>query len=182
VDALPHAAPHDLANALAAAALAIEVGATPAGVAAALRTFVKGAHRVQVVADLGGVRYVDDSKATNVHAALASIRGFGRVVLVAGGRNKGLDLAPLRSAADHLVGVVAIGDAAPEVEAVFRGVVPVTVAHSMADAVRAARACAQPGDVVLLAPACASFDWYGSYAERGDDFAREVARLAEVAP
>jgi len=177
VDALAASAPHDLANALAAAALAIEVGATPAGVAAALQAYEKGAHRVQPVGEVDGVRFVDDSKATNVHAALAAIRGFDRAVLIAGGRNKGLDLSPLRTGVDHLVAVVAIGDAAPEVAAAFAGAVPVTVATSMAEAVRAAHGYARPGDVVLLSPACASFDWYGSYAERGDDFAREVERL-----
>jgi len=180
VDGLADDAPHDLANVLAAAALALEVGATPAGVAAAVRDFTKGAHRVQVVAEADGIRYVDDSKATNVHAALAAIRGFPRVVLIAGGRNKGLDLGALRTGSDHLVGVVAIGDAAPEVVAAFRGAVPVTVATTMAEAVGAARAFAHPGDVVLLSPACASFDWYGSYAERGDDFAGEVLRQTEV--
>ena len=182
VDDLGSPAPHDLANALAAAALALDVGATRDGVRAALQTYAKGAHRMQAVADVDGVRFVDDSKATNVHAALAAIRSFSRVVLIAGGRNKGLDLTALRTAADHLVGVVAIGDAGAEVEAAFRGVVPVTVAPSMGEAVAAARAYARAGDVVLLSPACASFDWYGSYAERGDDFAREVARLAEVTP
>jgi len=180
VDALDASAPHDLANALAAAALAIEVGATSAGVAAALGAYAKGAHRVQPVGELDGVRFVDDSKATNVHAALAAIRGFDRAVLIAGGRNKGLDLSPLRAGAGHLVAVVAIGDAAPEVAAAFGDAVPVTVATSMAEAVRLAHAKARPGDVVLLAPACDSFDWYRSYAERGDDFAREVARLAGV--
>ncbi|GMU77648.1 MAG: UDP-N-acetylmuramoylalanine--D-glutamate ligase [Acidimicrobiia bacterium] len=175
-------APHDLANALAAACLALDVGATPDGIARALRDFARGAHRVQTVAEIDGVRYVDDSKATNVHAALAAIRGFERVVLVAGGRNKGLDLSPLRTAAHHLVGVVAIGDAADEVADAFAGAVPVVRASSMAEAVRAARdqARAAGGGVVLLSPACASFDWYSSYAERGDDFAREVGRLAEV--
>ena len=181
VDALESTAPHDLANVLAAAALAVEVGATPEGIAAALADFTRGAHRVQEVGEVDGVRFVDDSKATNVHAALAAIRGFDRAVLIAGGRNKGLDLAPLRTGADHLVAVVAIGDSAPDVVAAFAGVRPVVTAVSMADAVQAARGFAGPGDVVLLSPACASFDWYGSYAERGDDFAREVARLSEVA-
>jgi len=180
VDALAATAPHDLANVLAAAALAVEVGATSEGIADALRTFTRGAHRVQLVGEVDGVRFVDDSKATNVHAALAAIRGFERAVLIAGGRNKGLDLAPLRTGADHLVAVVAIGDSAADVVAAFTGVRPVVTAVSMADAVQAARELAGPGDVVLLSPACASFDWYGSYAERGDDFAREVARLSEV--
>jgi UDP-N-acetylmuramoylalanine--D-glutamate ligase len=181
VDDLPASAPHDLANVLAAAALALDLGASAEGVARAACAFERGAHRLQQVAEIDGVRYVDDSKATNVHAALAAIRAFDRVVLLAGGHNKGLDLAPLRGGADHIVAVVAIGNAAAEVEHVFRGVVPVARATSMREAVRAACEFAEPGDVVLLSPACASFDWYRSYAERGDDFAREVRRRTEVA-
>jgi UDP-N-acetylmuramoylalanine--D-glutamate ligase len=180
VDALQGQAPHDLANALAAAALALEVGATHAGVAGALRAYRRGAHRVQVVGEVDGIRFVDDSKATNVHAALAAIRGFDRCVLIAGGRNKGLDLSALRAGVDHLVAVVAIGDAAHDVVAALADAVPVTVASTMADAVMTAHGLARPGEVVLLSPACASFDWYGSYAERGDAFAREVARIIEV--
>ncbi len=174
-------APHDLANALAAAALATAVGADPTAAGGALRTFAKGAHRLAVVGEIGGVPMIDDSKATNVHAALAAIAAFPKVVLVAGGRNKGLDLAGLRAGADHVRAVVAIGEAATEVAAAFAGLVPVAEAGSMDDAVRAALARAEPGDVVLLAPACASFDWYGSYAERGRDFARAVAAVAAEA-
>ena len=102
------------------------------------------------------------------------------MVLIAGGRNKGLDLSGLRAAVDHVAAVVAIGDAGDEVEEVFRGHRPVTRANSMADAVRAAAQFADPGTVVLLSPACASFDWYRSYSERGDDFARLVHELIEV--
>lgn len=187
-------APHDLANALAAAALALDVGATADGIIAARRTFVRGPHRMAVVAVINGVRYVDDSKATNVHAAVAAVRAYDRVILIAGGRNKGLDLSGLRAAVDHIVAVVAIGDAGDEVEEVFRGHRPVTRAHSMPDAVRAAAQFAagfraedaaefgakDAGTVVLLSPACASFDWYRSYGERGDDFARVVHELIEV--
>ena len=181
VDDLADDAPHDLANALAAAALALEVGGNRAGcVDAALRGFSAAAHRLQLVATIDGVRYVDDSKATNVHAALAAVRGFaaGR----AHRRRAQQGSRPLgrsRAAGDHVVAVVAIGDAADEVEAAFRGVVP---GHA------SRRRCATPcaprvvrrvrGDVVLLSPACASFDWYRSYAERGDDFAREVVAEA----
>jgi UDP-N-acetylmuramoylalanine--D-glutamate ligase len=181
VDALYANAPHDLANALAAAALALEVGADAPSVAATLRSFQRGPHRLQVVVEIDGVRYVDDSKATNVHAALAAVRSFPRVVLIAGGRNKGLDLSGLRGAADHVRAVVAIGDAGAEIEDVFRDVRTVTRATTMRDAVRQAAAAAEPGDVVLLSPACASFDWYRSYAERGDDFARAARELSEVA-
>jgi len=181
VDDLAATAPHDLANALASAALALEVGANAAGVGAALRDFARGPHRLHEVATIDGVRYVDDSKATNVHAALAAVRSFPRVVLIAGGRNKGLDLSGLGAAHDHVVAVVAIGDAAGEVEDAFRGVRPVTRAASMSEAVRAAADAATVGDVVLLSPACASFDWYRSYGERGDDFVRVVAALREIA-
>ncbi len=98
-------------------------------------------------------------------------------MLVAGGHNKGLDLGVLRDVVPHLRAVVAIGDAAADVERAFTGAVPVVVAASMHDAVDRAAALAQPGDTVLLSPACASFDWYHDYGERGDDFAREVAAL-----
>jgi UDP-N-acetylmuramoylalanine--D-glutamate ligase len=133
---------------------------------------------VELVGEASGVRWYDDSKATTPHAALAAVGGFDSVVLIAGGRNKGLDLRVLAAAAPRLRGVVAIGEAAAEIVATFAGDVPVVEAGSMADAVRAASELAQPGDVVLLSPACASFDWYASYAARGDDFQAHVrARL-----
>jgi UDP-N-acetylmuramoylalanine--D-glutamate ligase len=125
------------------------------------------------------VKYYDDSKATNPHAALHAIAGFDSVVLLAGGRNKDLDLGVLASELDRIRAVVAFGEAAPEVEKVFAGRRLVVRADNMHDVVRAAAAQAQPGDVVLLSPACASWDWYpGGYEARGDDFAAEVALLA----
>jgi UDP-N-acetylmuramoylalanine--D-glutamate ligase len=172
-------APHDVANSLAAAAAALAVGAELDAVARALDGFAGLAHRVQLVGEHDGVRYYDDSKATNPHATAGALAGFDHAVLIAGGRNKGLDLAGLRVHAPQLRAVVAIGEAADEVEAAFAGAAPVVRADSMHDAVRAAAARAQPGDAVLLSPACASFDWYGSYAERGDDFTREVASLRD---
>ena len=120
------------------------------------------------------MRYYDDSKATTPASVVAATRGFDSVVLIAGGRNKGLALGALTAVADRVRAVVAIGEAAPEVEAAFAGVRPVTRARSMDDAVTAARDLAQAGDVVLLSPGCASFDWYRYYAERGDDFASAV--------
>ena len=174
VAALPRALPHDVSNALAAAAAALAAGATVEGVRAALAGFGGLPHRLTLVAENGGVRWYDDSKATNPHAAVAAVCGFESVVLVAGGRNKGLDLRPLAAAADRVRAVVAIGEAAPEVGAAFAGVRPVRVAESMDAAVRLAAAEASAGDAVLLSPGCASFDWYSSYAARGDDFARAV--------
>jgi UDP-N-acetylmuramoylalanine--D-glutamate ligase len=128
------------------------------------------------------VAYYDDSKATTPHAALAAIRSFEHVVLLAGGRNKGLDLSSLATAPERIRAVVAMGDAADEVAAAFAGACPVVTATSMDDAVAAARSLARTGDTVLLSPGCASFDWYSSYAARGDDFARAVrAQLAGAA-
>jgi UDP-N-acetylmuramoylalanine--D-glutamate ligase len=177
VGELRRSMPHDVSNALAAAAAAMGTGATLEGVRAALRTFGGLPHRVSLVADAGGVRWYDDSKATNPHAALSAVSAFDSVVLVAGGRNKGLDLGVLAKGADRIRAVVALGEAGPEVEAAFAGIRPVTRAATMDEAVRAAAAAARTGDVVLLSPGCASFDQYRSYAERGDDFAATVGRL-----
>jgi UDP-N-acetylmuramoylalanine--D-glutamate ligase len=174
VGELHRAFPHDLSNALAAAAGALEGGGTADGARAALLAFRGLPHRVALVGEAGGVRWYDDSKATAPHATLAALRGFGSVVLIAGGRNKGLDLGELAAASDRIRAVVAIGEAAPDVAAAFDGRRPVRQADSMDAAVDAAGDLAEPGDAVLLSPACASFDWYGSYAERGDDFVRAV--------
>jgi UDP-N-acetylmuramoylalanine--D-glutamate ligase len=173
------ALPHDRTNALAAAATALGGGATLEGVRTALREFRGLPHRVELVAAADGVRWYDDSKATAPHATLAALSGFDSVVLVAGGRNKGLDLSVLGGAGDRVRAVVGIGESGPEVVAAFPGR-PSALAGSMSEAVAAAAGLAGPGDVVLLSPGCASFDWYGSYAERGDDFARCVRQLTGV--
>ncbi|HEX9968821.1 MAG TPA: UDP-N-acetylmuramoyl-L-alanine--D-glutamate ligase [Acidimicrobiales bacterium] len=174
VDELPRRLPHDVSNSLAALAAAVAAGAEVDACARALRRFAGLPHRVELVGESGGVRFFDDSKATTPASVLAALQGFDSVVLVAGGRNKGLDLGVLRAEAPRLRAVVAIGDAAAEVEQAFVGVAPVTVATSMDEAVTQARAAARPGDVVLLSPGCASFDWYRNYGERGDDFRRAV--------
>ncbi|MGH9166131.1 MAG: UDP-N-acetylmuramoyl-L-alanine--D-glutamate ligase [Acidimicrobiales bacterium] len=171
--------PHDLANALAAVAAARAAGADIAACAGVLAGFTGLPHRVELVARCEGVSWYDDSKATTPASVVAALAGFDSAVLIAGGRNKGLDLRTLRSTAVHLRAVVAIGEAAPAVIAAFAGAVPVETARSMSAAVALARRAARPGDAVLLSPGCASFDWYRSYAERGDDFAscvREMCR------
>ena len=178
---LHRAFPHDLANALAAAATVVHGGGTVSGARDALLAFRGLPHRVSWVGEAGGVGWYDDSKATAPHATRAAVRSFASVVLIAGGRNKGLDLSELAEDADHIRAVVAIGDAAVEVAAAFDGVRPVRTASSMDEAVTEAASLARTGDVVLLSPACASFDWYRSYAERGDDFVRAVGEhLAEA--
>jgi UDP-N-acetylmuramoylalanine--D-glutamate ligase len=175
--ALPRRLPVDIANALAATATARSAGAAVAACASVLTRFQGLPHRVQRVGHSGGVDFYDDSKATTPASVLAAVEGFDSVVLIAGGRNKGLDLGVLAAAAPRIRSVVAIGEAAAEVDAAFDGLRPVQVATSMDEAVRHAAASAQPGDAVLLSPGCASFDWYRSYAERGDDFARAVREV-----
>jgi UDP-N-acetylmuramoylalanine--D-glutamate ligase len=156
-----------------AAAIAGSVGATHEGIAAVLAGFTPGAHRRRTVGTKDGIRWIDDSKATNPHAARAAAAAYENVVLLAGGRNKNLDLSNL--AADSVQHVVAFGEAAPAVAA---GVdVPVTVVATLADAVGAASRVARSGDTVLLAPGCASFDEFESYAARGDRFAELVADI-----
>jgi UDP-N-acetylmuramoylalanine--D-glutamate ligase len=126
------------------------------------------------------VRYYDDSKATTPASVIAALAAFDSVVLIAGGRNKGLDLSAISAGAAPVRTVVAIGEAAPEIERAFSGTATVVHASSMKEAVEMARRVARPGDAVLLSPGCASFDWYHSYAERGEDFAREVRTFADA--
>jgi UDP-N-acetylmuramoylalanine--D-glutamate ligase len=185
VAGMSRALPHDLTNALAAAALVLETGLVgPSAVATALTAFAAPPHRIELVGDAGGVRWYNDSKATTPHAASTAIRAFDRVVLIAGGLNKGLDLGPMAAEPDRIRAVVAIGQAAGDVAAAFAGRASVTTAGSMADAVERAGDLARPGDVVLLSPGCASFDWYpdGGYPARGDDFRRLVQERLSIPP
>lgn len=149
LSALPRVLPHELANALAASAAATAAGASLDAVGATLSSLRSLPHRVTLVCDAGGVRWYDDSKATNPHAVIAALRGFESVVLIAGGRNKGLDLTPMTGVGERVRAVVAIGDAASEVEAAFAGRAPTTMAASMDEAVAAAARFARPGDSVV---------------------------------
>jgi len=179
---------HNVSNACAAALTARLAGVGPADVEAVLASFEGLPHRMVLVTELDGVRYFDDSKATNVGAAVAAIDGLDakvdRVVLVAGGVDKGGSYAALRErVARRGRAVVLIGAAAPLIRDALAGLtIPVEDATSMDDAVARARALAARGDAVLLAPACASFDMFRSYAHRGDEFQRAVLALREVAP
>jgi len=174
VSELVRTLPHDISNALAAALTATVAGAGSEAVAATLATFEGLPHRVQFVGEDQGVRWINDSKATTPQAVVAGMAGFESVVLIAGGRNKGVDLAPLRGLAARLRGVVAIGEASDEVSEVFDGIAELATASEMSEAVSLAGAMARSGDVVALSPACTSFDWYQSYAARGEDFMKAV--------
>ncbi len=173
--------PHDLSNAAAATAVALEMGASTDAVAAELRSFSGLAHRLAFVGRVGGVSFHDDSKATAPHATVTALAGFADAVLIAGGRNKGLDLGELAAVAPHVRGVVAIGEAAGEVLACFNQAgmrqVELCRAASMPSAVEAAYQMAQPTGDVVLSPACASFDWYDSYHDRGQHFVASVTDL-----
>ncbi|MGX2997772.1 UDP-N-acetylmuramoyl-L-alanine--D-glutamate ligase [Streptomyces sp. JNUCC 64] len=179
-------APHNIANALAAAALARAFGVPASAVRDGLRAFSPDAHRISHVADVAGVAYVDDSKATNTHAAEASLAAYEPVVWIAGGLAKGASFDELvAGAAERLRGVVLLGaDRALIREALARHApeVPVvdvdrTDTGAMSEVVEAARGLARPGDTVLLAPACASMDMFTNYNERGDAFAAAVRGL-----
>lgn len=162
-------------DAIAAAGAALEYGVDAQAVGRAVRSFRPLAHRLELVASVDGIDFIDDSKATNPHATLAALRGLGNVVLIAGGRSKGIDLRPLADAAPSLTAVIALGEAKEELERVFAGLVPVEVVASMDEAVQAAIGRSVRGGSVLLSPGCASLDMYESYAARGEDFARAVA-------
>jgi UDP-N-acetylmuramoylalanine--D-glutamate ligase len=177
IGALPRSWPHDIGNGLAASLAAMSAGADRGSCRHVLETFRGLPHRVQLIGDAGGVRFYDDSKSTTPASVLTAVAGFDSVVLIAGGRNKGLDLGALASGASRIKAVVAIGESAGAVEAAFSGRRPVVTATSMDEAVKLASERAEAGDVVLLSPGCASQDWYRNYAERGDDFARAVAEL-----
>jgi len=170
--------PHDVTDALAAASTAIAIGADRAAVVETLRSFPGLAHRVDDIGTVAGSTFYDDSKATTPHATVSALSGFESVVLIAGGRNKEIDLSSLLAGIDHVACVVAIGEAAEDMARVFEAHCAVEIASDMDDAVRRAARLATGGRPVLLSPGCASFDWYRNYGERGDDFVRAVADLA----
>ena len=182
VEVLQLSGTHNQTNFLAACALVHPLGVGTEAMAAVAASFAGLPHRVELVAEIDGVRYINDSKATNVGATMAAVRGVAadltdgaRVVLIAGGEGKGADFSPLTDL-ESLRHVVLIGRDARLLEAAFSGV-PSERASSMAAGVRAARAAARDGDVVLLAPACASFDMFDNFEARGRAFAQAVLEL-----
>lgn len=180
VDELQLAGLHNAANAMAALALCDAVGVAAARLVAPLKTFRGLPHRVEQVAEINGVVYVDDSKGTNVGATLAAIEGMGRqVAIVLGGDGKGQDFSPLKPAlAKHGRAVALIGRDAAAIGMAIEGCgVPTAIVGDMAAAVRWLAARAEPGDCVLLSPACASLDMYRNYAHRAQTFIDAVKEL-----
>jgi UDP-N-acetylmuramoylalanine--D-glutamate ligase len=178
---------HNHANALAALALGTAIGLPREGMCRALRSFGGLPHRCRWVARIGDVDWYNDSKGTNVGAACAAIRGIatGRnVILIAGGDGKGADFTPLAEAVEaHVRELVLIGRDAPLIARTVGGRAPVQYAADMTQAVGACARAAAPGDIVLLSPACASFDMFSNYMARGDAFiaaVRELARAREA--
>ncbi len=191
IDDINPPAPHNVANALAAAALARAFGVSPAAVRDGLRAFVPAAHRIAQVATVDGVVFVDDSKATNAHAALTSLKAYPSVVWIAGGMAKGQDFDDLViEVGERLRGVVLLGvDRARIIGSLERHAPEVRTrmidtddSSAMAEAVAAAMSLAESGDTVLLAPGCASWDMFRDYGHRGDEFAAAVERLAVDRP
>ena len=170
---------HNLGNAMAATLAAMSAGIMPASIRATLRNFKGVEHRLEFVRTLGGVSYVNDSKATNVDSVWYALQSFqAPIVLFLGGRDKGNDYSRLNELVRrHVKHIVAIGESAPKVVAAFSGIVPVTTGDSMEKAVAIAKSTAVSGDIVLLSPACASFDWYDNYEHRGRVFKSIVNAL-----
>ena len=173
---------HNIENVLAAAAAAKLAGVEPAAISEGVRTFAGVEHRIEYVATISGVDYFNDSKATNVDATLKALDAFpGNVLVILGGKDKGCDYRILRQALrGHARMALLIGSAAEKIEKQLEGVVPVERAETLARAVQAAAKRAQPGDTVLLAPACASFDQFESYEHRGRVFKQLVRELEKL--
>jgi UDP-N-acetylmuramoylalanine--D-glutamate ligase len=172
---------HNLDNVLAATACALWTGVAPEAIRAVVARFRGVAHRIELVRELGGVQYYNDSKGTNVDSTLRALESFPeRIVLIAGGKGKGQAWGPLAEAARGRVGhALLIGEDARPIGAALAAVsIPVTFCGSMQEAVERARGLAAPGDVVLLSPACASFDMFDNFEHRGDVFKKLVELLA----
>lgn len=170
---------HNLANAMAAAAAGLAMGADAAAIETALAAFRGLAHRLEFVAEKRGARYVDDSKGTNVGAAVEALNAVGApVILIAGGVDKGGDYAPLKAAVGERARlVILIGAAREKLRKALEGAVAIELAPALGEAVRIAAERARPGDIVLLSPACSSFDQFKDYAERGRIFQELVRAL-----
>ena len=173
---------HNIENAAAASLAALAAGGTFEGVWSALRKFKGLSHRLEYITTLKGVHFFNDSKATNLDSVAKALETFERpVVLIMGGRNKGSKFHSLKDLIDkHAKKLIVIGEAKEDIKAELGNVKPAETAITMEDAVFKAYRAAKPGDIVLLSPACASFDMYNNYAQRGEDFCRAVANLVTI--
>jgi UDP-N-acetylmuramoylalanine--D-glutamate ligase len=180
VGEIPLPGAHNLENALAAVVAARLAGAQPSQVASGIRSFQGVEHRIEFVAEVQGVRYYNDSKATNVDATLKALDSFpGRILVILGGKDKDSDYTQLRNALrEKAVLALLIGAAADKIEKQIEGSVAIRRSGTLESAVDAAFRAAHTGDVVLLAPACASFDQFENYEHRGRVFKELVRRLA----
>lgn len=179
-DELPVQGPHNAINALSAILAAQAVGLTPEQIRTGLRTFTNAPHRLESVATIDGVEYVNDSKATNVDSVFYALGSFDRpIVLIIGGVDKGNDYSQIEPLIKEKVkGMIALGTDTKKLADYFKEAVPqFHETRSLKDAVQTAQARAKPGDVVLLSPACASFDLFKNYQDRGDQFKEEVKAL-----
>ena len=175
---------HNVENVLAAMAAGLACGAAPESLRETVRRFQPVEHRLEEVAEIKGVRFFNDSKATSVDATMKALEAFagerGKVVLILGGRGKQAPYSPLTPLIRELVRkMILMGEDAPAIERELNAAAPLEHATDMHDAVARAFAAAQAGDVVLLAPACASFDMFESFEHRGRAFKEEVSILAE---
>ena len=174
---------HNVANALSALALGYAVDLSMDAMLETLTEFSGLAHRCEWIAEQSGVSYFNDSKGTNVGATLAALNGLksetSKIVLIAGGVGKGADFKPLAQAAETVRSIVVIGEDGDKIASVFEGLCKIDRAESMLQAVTMAKQAAQAGDCVLLSPACASFDMFSGFEDRGNAF---VNAVAEVSP
>ncbi|MGA1874625.1 MAG: UDP-N-acetylmuramoyl-L-alanine--D-glutamate ligase [bacterium] len=182
LDGVSLAGEHNRQNILAAVLAARLSGIDRDVIQRAIEDFKGLSHRLEFVAEVNGVRFIDDSKGTNVDAVVKAIQGLsGPIWLILGGRDKGNDYGPLISSVKERVkGILAIGESKGKVDQVFRETVPVYCMDSLEEAVRSGFHLASPGDVILLSPACASFDMFDSYAHRGQVFQHIVREMAHV--
>ena len=180
LSAMPLVGRHNEENVAAAGLAALRAGAAPEHIQEALNRFEALPHRVTFVREHRGVRYYDDSKATNVDAVARALDSFDRpVVLIMGGRDKGGDYRVMKEQLQMKVcQLIVMGEAADRIAEALGSVVPVRSVDDMAAAVQSAAEVARDGQVVLLSPACASFDMYADYHQRGEDFCRHVQQLA----
>ncbi len=176
---IPLKGPHNLENVMASIGASLLLGLDEERIREGLYTFQPLPHRLQFVAEVEGVLFYDDSKATNPHATLRALEAFENpVILIAGGLDKGIDLGVLRSKVGKLKALVAIGKARPKLKEIFRDLIPVFEAEDMEKAVKLAFSAAKSGECVLLSPSCASFDLFLDYKHRGEVFQEAVRRLA----